>query len=71
MNTEASLFPSVGVMLQITASLRNFLKGGYNKVYNSNINIYNVYMKSLFNKNSKYSKTQTAQKCSDKVWYKT
>jgi len=33
---KASLFPWVGVMLQITAPLRNFLKGGYSNVYNIN-----------------------------------
>jgi len=34
---NASLFSWVGVMLQITAPLKNFLKGGYSNVYNINV----------------------------------
>jgi len=34
---NASLFPWVDVILQMTAPLRTFLKGGYSKVYNINM----------------------------------
>jgi len=33
----------VGIMLQITAPLRNFLKGSYSKVYNINIIYFSPY----------------------------
>jgi len=36
--SKESLFPWVGVMLQITATLSNFLKGVRSKVYNISIN---------------------------------